>query len=68
MPDLKLEKLKITAEDNVPLELLDEVITEIKNKFETKKKHWTDLVGGARAESQKTIALSCIEEKSIVMS
>jgi len=51
MPDIKLEKLQITDEDMIPLELLDEVITEIKHKFEMKKGYWTALVGGAKAES-----------------
>ena len=67
MPTLPIEKLQITAEDNIPLELLDEVIAETRLKFDTKKSYWRDLVNGARAESQKTLALSCIEDKSIVM-
>jgi hypothetical protein len=67
MPGVALQKLQITAQDMIPLELFDEVITEMSLKFETKKGHWTSLVNGARAESQKVLALSCIEDKSIIM-
>jgi len=66
MPDVKLERLQITDEDMVPLELLDEVITESRHKFKTKLDYWRGLIDSARAESRKKVVLSCVEADNIV--
>jgi hypothetical protein len=39
----------------VPLELFDEVLTQIKHKFDDKKIYWQDLMTLARKEIQKKV-------------
>ena len=40
MPEVPVEKLQITDEDMVPLDLLNEVMTKNRQKFERKKGWW----------------------------
>jgi len=50
LPDKPIESLNVTDEDLVPLELFDEVLTQIKHKFDDKKTYWQELMGMARKE------------------
>lgn len=55
LPDKPIETLNVTDEDLVPLELFDEVLTQIKHKFDDKKIYWQDLMTMARKEIQKKV-------------
>jgi hypothetical protein len=50
LPDKPIETLNVTDEDLVPLELFDEVLTQIKHKFDDKKIYWQDLMANARKD------------------
>ena len=55
LPDKPIETLNVTDEDLVPLELFDEVLTQIKHKFDDIKIYWQDLMTLARKEIQKKV-------------
>lgn len=40
LPDKPIDQINVTDEDLVPLELFDEVLTQIKHKFDEKKMYW----------------------------
>ena len=40
LPDKPIDLINVTDEDLVPLELFDEVLTQIKHKFDEKKIYW----------------------------
>jgi hypothetical protein len=55
MPEVPLANLSITDEDRVPLELLEEMITQLTRKQEFKEGLWYDIIKKARAEIAKKI-------------
>ena len=58
MPEIPMEKLQITDEDMVPLELLDEVISKARQKFERKKSHWNALTKQLTDDVKKKLSAS----------
>lgn len=55
LPDKPIESLNVTDEDLVPLELFDEVLTQIKHKFDDKKTYWLEFTAMAKKEIQKKL-------------
>jgi hypothetical protein len=55
MPEVPLEKLSITDEDRVPLELIDEMVSEMTKKQEAKENNWFEVIKKAKAEIGKKI-------------
>jgi hypothetical protein len=54
-PDKPLEQIYMTEDDMVPLELLDMVVSQIKNKFDEKKRVWNKLLADSKVEITKMV-------------
>jgi hypothetical protein len=54
-PEKPLDQIMLTEDDMVPLDLLDVVISQIRNKFEEKKRVWMKLLADSRVEISKMV-------------
>ena len=54
-PEKPLEQIYITEDDMVPLELLDIVVSQIRNKFDEKRRVWNKLLADSKVEITKMV-------------